>query len=109
MGLGPRFIRNCWFATPSDGAIVQFRLSSCKACCRVGSVLERAKVALSRLSLVLAMLQTSPMLRHPGEVGVGSAEDMRADLYGCFSPRPSCLGQLPIHVATPAAVPTLLR
>ena len=58
-------------------------------CClmRVGSFLERAEVALSRLSLVSAMLQTAVTSHPPIAVGVCSEEDTEAKLYGCFSPR----------------------
>lgn len=54
---------------------------------RVGSFLEMAEAALSKLSLVPTMLKTVPMTCLPGEVDVGSAEDKGPELYGCFSPR----------------------
>ena len=54
---------------------------------RVGSFLERAEVALSRLSLMPAMLQTAMTSHPPIVVGVCSEEDTEAKLYGCFSPR----------------------
>jgi hypothetical protein len=41
----------------------------------VGSFLEEAEEALGRLSLVPAMLQTTPMLCPPAEVGASSMED----------------------------------
>ena len=52
---------------------------------RVESFLERAEVALCKLSLVSAMLNTIPA---PCPVDkVGSVEDTSEELYGCFSPR----------------------
>lgn len=65
---------------------------------QVGSVLERAEAALSKLSLVPAMLQTTPMPRPPGEADVGSAEGRGAELYGCFSPL--MLGIVPCRCLT---------
>jgi hypothetical protein len=58
-------------------------LSSCEdALVRVGSFLE-----LGMLSLLSAMLKTSPMSRPPpDEVGIGSMEDKGVEVYGCFSP-----------------------
>ena len=47
----------------------------------VGSFLERAEVALSRLSLVPAMLQTAMTSHPPIAVGVCSEEDTEAKLY----------------------------
>ena len=60
-------------------------LQGCLA--RVGSFLERAEAALSRLSLAPAMLQTSLTPHSPCAAGVFSAEDRRVELYGSFSPR----------------------
>ena len=54
---------------------------------RVGSFLERAEAALSKLSPLPNMLKTTPMSCPPSEVGVGSADDGAAELYGCYSPR----------------------
>ena len=54
---------------------------------RVGSFLERAEVALSRLSLMPAMLQTAMTSHPPIAAGVCSEEDTGAKLYGCFAPR----------------------
>jgi hypothetical protein len=54
---------------------------------RVESFLERVEATLSRLSLVPALLKTSPTSCPPGEVGASSTEDRGAELYGCFSPR----------------------
>jgi hypothetical protein len=47
---------------------------------RVESFLERAKAALSKLSLLPAML--SPL----GKVDIGPMEDLGVELYGCLSP-----------------------
>ncbi|XBI11587.1 hypothetical protein VPH35_138615 [Triticum aestivum] len=60
-------------------------LQGCLA--RVGSFLERAEAALSRLSLAPAMLQTSLTPHSPCAAGVCSAEERGAKLYGSFSPR----------------------
>jgi hypothetical protein len=54
---------------------------------RIGSFLERAEAALSKLSLLPAMLETTPSSHPHGQFGVGSMEDMEAKHYGCFSPR----------------------
>jgi hypothetical protein len=54
---------------------------------RVESFLARAEATLSRLSLVPAMLKTSPTACPSGEVGASSIEDRGVELYGCFSPR----------------------
>jgi hypothetical protein len=91
-------------AGPS-GVVLQSGLASQLEDCltRVGSFLERAVAALSRLSLVSAMLQTTPMLCPLAEVAASSAEDGGVELYGCFSPRvgntrPRCLFRLPLRV-----------
>jgi hypothetical protein len=67
---------------------------------RVESFLERAEAALSKLSLLPAMLKTSTMSGPPVEVGASSStEDKVAEIY-VFSllvlgttrlPRPPCL------------------
>jgi hypothetical protein len=54
---------------------------------RVGLLLERAKAALRKLSLLSAMLKTTPTPYPPSEVGVDSVEHRDAKVYGCFSPR----------------------
>jgi hypothetical protein len=59
-------------------------LQGCLA--RVGSFLEHAEAALSRISLLPAMLKTTPT-SGPAEVSVGSPEDRGAELYGSFYPR----------------------
>uniref|UniRef100_A0A453TBB2 CCHC-type domain-containing protein n=1 Tax=Aegilops tauschii subsp. strangulata TaxID=200361 RepID=A0A453TBB2_AEGTS len=59
-------------------------LQGCVA--RVESFLERAEVALGRLSLVPTLLQTTLTSHSPCAVGVGSAEDRGEELYGSFSP-----------------------
>jgi hypothetical protein len=53
--------------------------------------LERAEAALSKLSLLLAMLSSL------GDVRVGSMEDMGVDLYGFLSPRARAIS-LPLSV-----------
>ncbi|XBJ13682.1 hypothetical protein VPH35_005815 [Triticum aestivum] len=53
----------------------------------VGSFLERAEAALSRLSLAPAMLQTSLTPHSPCAAGVCSVQDSGVELYGSFSPR----------------------
>ncbi|XBI58488.1 hypothetical protein VPH35_039710 [Triticum aestivum] len=60
-------------------------LQSCVV--RVESFLERAEVALGRLSLVSALLQTTLTSHSPCASGVCSAEDRGEELYGSFSPR----------------------
>jgi hypothetical protein len=81
------------------------QLQGCLA--RVGSFLEHAEAALSRLSLLPAMLKTTPM-SGPAEVSVGSLEDRGAELYGSFYPRvgenrcccPPCLAiHLPLRAS----------
>ena len=52
---------------------------------RIESFLERAEAALSRLSLVAAMLQAT--LQPLGVAVVDSTEDRGTEPYGCFSPR----------------------
>lgn len=53
---------------------------------RVGSFLERVKVALCRLSLVPAMSQTTLTSHPPGVANVGSTKESGGELYRCFSP-----------------------
>jgi hypothetical protein len=53
---------------------------------QVGRFLEQAEVALSRLSLLPAMMKASPLSCPPGEVN-DDTEDRGDVLYGCFSPR----------------------
>ena len=55
----------------------------------VGSFLERAEAALDKLSLVSAVLQSTPTSRPSSQVDVvgGSIENRGEELYGCFSPR----------------------
>ena len=60
-------------------------LQGCVA--RVESFLERAEVALGRLSLVPALLQTTLASHSPCAAGVCSTEDRGEELYGSFSPR----------------------
>ncbi|SPT20403.1 unnamed protein product [Triticum aestivum] len=60
-------------------------LQGCVA--RVESFLERAEVALGRLSLVPALLQTTLTSHSPCVAGVCSMEDRGEELYGSFSPR----------------------
>jgi hypothetical protein len=85
---------------------------------RVGSFLERAEIALSRLSLLPAMLKNSLMSCPHCKVGDGSTEDRGALLYGCFSPcvegSSSLLSTLPsvpsiaeVEVTTPVVPPVL--
>ncbi|KAM3297044.1 hypothetical protein ACQJBY_039088 [Aegilops geniculata] len=60
-------------------------LQGCVA--RVESFLERAEVALGRLSLVPALLQTTLTSHSPCAAGVCSAEDRGEEWYDSFSPR----------------------
>jgi hypothetical protein len=55
--------------------VVWQQLQGCLA--RIGSFLERAKAALSRLSLLPVVLKTTPT-SGPREVSVGSSEDRGA-------------------------------
>jgi hypothetical protein len=95
--------RGCWASAPmgsvaSSGVVVQSALTSQLEDClaRVGSFLVQAEAALSRLSLVPAMVKTTPMSCPPCEVGASSAEDKGVELYGCFSPRVGDTSSLPV-------------
>ncbi|KAE8768945.1 hypothetical protein D1007_59531 [Hordeum vulgare] len=71
---------------------------------RVGSFLERADDALVKLSLWPTPLATVLTPRSPIVSCVGSTEDMRTELFGCFSPRvgvsSSSLSALPLVSTT---------
>jgi hypothetical protein len=68
---------------------------------RVGGFLERAEAALGRLSHVPAMLKTTSMTCHLGEVSYSSMEDGQVELYGCFSPR---VGDAQSSLSVPSTV-----
>jgi hypothetical protein len=87
----------------APGVVLQSALASQLEDCLewVGSFLERAEAALGRLSLMPAMLKTTPMLCTPGEVGASSMEDGRVELYGCFFPR---VGDASSSLSVPSTV-----
>jgi hypothetical protein len=73
---------------------------------RVESFLERAEAALSKLSLLPAMLKTSTMSGPPVEVGASSStEDKVAEIYVFFSPRAG--DNSPSSPALPSVLSTL--
>ena len=75
-------------ATPSDVLLQSTLAAQDELPVRVGRFLERAEAALGKLSLVPAVLQSTPTPRPPSEVDVGgSVENSVAEFYGCFSPR----------------------
>jgi hypothetical protein len=62
---------------------------------RFESFLERAEATLSRLSLEMPLMKSTPMPHSPGEVGAGSMKDKGSELYGCFSPHVGDTSLLP--------------
>ncbi|XBI23004.1 hypothetical protein VPH35_063955 [Triticum aestivum] len=76
-------------APPTDVLLQSTLATQAKLLMRVGSFLERAEAALDKLSLVSAVLQSTPTSRPSSQVDVvgGSIENRGEELYGCFSPR----------------------
>ena len=81
-------------APPTDVLLQSTLAARAKLLMCVGSFLERAEAALDKLSLVSAVLQSTPTSRPSSQVDVvsqvdivgGSVENMDEELYGCFSP-----------------------